>query len=115
MQSTDHHARDAELRSLLAQSEELCARSQDLCAQSQALRAQFKEISSIRQTFLASYAFEAGSGGWRGLAWRKRGHTNAAHCRVPAPPGLRLDSETGRGRGGDTSSDTCAVSPPPET
>jgi hypothetical protein len=78
---TIDHTRDAELRSLLAQSQELCARSQDLCAESRALRAEFQEICFIRQTFRASPAFEAGSGGWRGLALHKRGQRSRAEQR----------------------------------
>jgi hypothetical protein len=79
--SPSDHTRDAELRNLLAQTEELCARSEDLCAQSRALRAQIKEICFIRQTFRASPAFEAGSGGWRGLALHKRGQRSRAEQR----------------------------------
>jgi hypothetical protein len=75
------HTRDADLRSLLAQTEELCARSQDLCAESRALRAEFQALCFIRQTFRASPAFEAGSGGWRGLASRKRGQRRRAEQR----------------------------------
>jgi uncharacterized protein (DUF3084 family) len=58
-------ARDAELRSLLVQSQELCARSQDLCAQvqnlcaqSRALRAESRELCFISQATRARHELD---------------------------------------------------------